>query len=72
LETIQALNNAMRDFKGNMIFTSHDYELTNTVANRIIEITPNGMIDSLMGYNDYVKNDNIQAQRVKLAQVVNV
>ncbi len=72
LESIQALNNAMRDFKGNMIFTSHDYKLTNTVANRIIEIAPNGMIDSLMNYDDYVKNENIQSQRTKLEQVVSV
>ena len=72
LESIQALNNAMRDFKGNMIFTSHDFKLTNTVANRIIEITPSGMIDSLMEYNDYVKNENIQSQRTKLEQLVSV
>ena len=72
LESIQALNNAMKEFKGNMIFTSHDYELTNTVGNRIIEISPNGMIDSLMSYDDYLKNENIQAQRAKLSQLVNV
>ncbi len=66
LESIQALNNAMKEFKGNMIFTSHDYELTNSVANRIIEISPSGMIDSLLTYNDYLKSESITAQREKL------
>ena len=66
LESITALNNAMRDFKGNMIFTSHDFQLTNTAANRVIEIMPNGFIDSLMSYNDYVKAENIQTQRLQL------
>ena len=66
LESITALNNAMQEFKGNMIFTSHDFKLTNTVANRVIEITPNGIIDSLMSYADYVKSDNVKEQRAKL------
>jgi len=66
LESITALNSAMTDFKGNMIFTSHDFKLTNSVANRIIEITPNGIIDSLMSYADFVKSDNVKAQRKKL------
>lgn len=66
LESITALNNAMKDFKGNMIFTSHDFKLTNTVANRVIEITPNGIIDSLMSYADFVKSDSVIAQREKL------
>ena len=68
LESIQALNNAMKEFKGNMIFTSHDYKLTNSVANRIVEITPNGVIDSLMSYEDYLKSESIAAQRTKLYQ----
>lgn len=66
LESITALNNGMKDFKGNMLFTSHDFKLTNSVANRIIEITPNGIIDSLMSYEEYLKSDNIKAQREKL------
>ncbi|MFK7771691.1 MAG: ABC-F family ATP-binding cassette domain-containing protein [Saprospiraceae bacterium] len=72
LESITALNNAMQEFKGNMIFTSHDFKLTNTVANRVIEITPNGIIDSLMSYADYVKSDNVKEQRAKLLATVAV
>lgn len=63
LESITALNNAMRDFEGNMIFTSHDHKLTETVANRIVEVTPSGVIDSLMDYDDYLRSDKIKAQR---------
>lgn len=66
LESITSLNEAMRDFKGNMIFTSHDHQLTQTVANRIIEITPHGIIDSLMDFDDYLKSENAQEQREKL------
>ncbi|WP_367391250.1 ABC-F family ATP-binding cassette domain-containing protein [Lewinella sp. LCG006] len=66
LESITALNEAMRDFKGNMIFTSHDHQLTQTVANRIIEITPYGIIDSLMDFDDYLKSENAREQREKL------
>ena len=69
LESITALNNAMRDFKGNMIFTSHDHELTRTVANRILEIAPNGMIDSLMPYDEYLTSEKIQAQRDKISSL---
>jgi len=66
LESITALNEAMRDFKGNMIFNTHDHQLTSTVANRIIEITPTGMIDSLMEFNEYLRSDNVKAQREEL------
>ncbi|MGB3545436.1 MAG: ATP-binding cassette domain-containing protein [Saprospiraceae bacterium] len=66
LESITALNNALRDFKGNLIFTSHDHELTQTVANRIIEISPRGMIDSLLSYEDYLKSERTEEQREKL------
>ncbi|MEZ4985921.1 MAG: ATP-binding cassette domain-containing protein [Saprospiraceae bacterium] len=67
LESITALNEAMRDFKGNMIFTSHDHQLTQTVSNRVIEITPKGIIDSLMSYEEYLESENIIAQRAALA-----
>ena len=67
LESITALNNGMRDFKGNMLFTTHDHKLTATVANRIIEITPTGIIDSLMSYDDYIRSKKIKEQREKLA-----
>lgn len=59
LESITALNNAMRDFPGVILFTSHDHELVNTVANRIIELTPNGIIDKMMPYDDYLADAKI-------------
>lgn len=66
LESITALNNGMRDFEGNMIFSTHDHELLQTVANRIIELTPNGMIDSLLSFDDYIRSDRIKEQRKAL------
>ncbi|MCB0611090.1 MAG: ATP-binding cassette domain-containing protein [Lewinellaceae bacterium] len=69
LESITALNNAMTDFKGNMIFASHDHQIMQTVANRIIEITPNGMIDSLLSFEEYLASDRIREQRGVLAGV---
>jgi ATPase subunit of ABC transporter with duplicated ATPase domains len=66
LESITALNDAMKNFKGNMIFTSHDHKLTETVANRIIELTPGGIIDSLLPFDDYLKAEQINAQREEL------
>jgi ATPase subunit of ABC transporter with duplicated ATPase domains len=59
LESITALNNGMNDFAGTLIFTSHDHELVNTVANRIIEITPTGFIDKMMPYDDYLADSKI-------------
>jgi len=66
LESITALNNAMRDFPGNMIFTTHDHQIISTVGNRIIEISPNGIIDTLMDFEDYIKSDKIKQQKAKL------
>lgn len=66
LESITALNNGMVDFKGSMLFTSRDHELTQTVANRIIELTPNGVIDKLMSYDEYINSDVVKAQREEL------
>jgi ATPase subunit of ABC transporter with duplicated ATPase domains len=60
----------MRDFKGNMIFTTHDHQLAQTVANRIIELMPNGIIDSLMSFDDYLASEAIQAQRAGLLGAV--
>ena len=54
LESVQALNNGMSAFPYNIIFSSHDHELTQTVANRIIEITPEGIIDRKMSYDEYM------------------
>ncbi|MNL28492.1 hypothetical protein D3C87_1501360 [compost metagenome] len=56
----------MVDFKGSMLFTSRDHELTETVANRIIELTPKGIIDKLMTYDEYINNEVVQAQRAEM------
>ncbi len=66
LESITALNNAMRDFPGNMIFTTHDHHIISTVGNRIIEISTNGIIDTLMDFDDYIKSDKIKQQKAEL------
>ncbi|MGZ3777372.1 MAG: ABC-F family ATP-binding cassette domain-containing protein [Mucilaginibacter sp.] len=63
LESITALNNGMKDFRGVILFTSRDHELTETVANRIIELTPGGLIDKLMTYDEYINSDVVQKQR---------
>lgn len=63
LETIQAFNNTLTNFPGNILMSSHDHEFIDTVCNRIIEITPNGIIDKLMRYDDYVNDENIAALR---------
>ena len=59
LNNITALNNGMAEYQGTMMFTSHDHELVNTVANRIVEITPNGIIDKMMPYDDYLADPKI-------------
>ncbi|MEL6141571.1 MAG: ATP-binding cassette domain-containing protein [Bacteroidota bacterium] len=66
LESITALNNALRDFPGNLIMTSHDHQLIATACNRIIEISPTGIIDSLLEYDDYLVSDQILSQREAL------
>jgi ATPase subunit of ABC transporter with duplicated ATPase domains len=66
LESITAFNNAMKDWKHVALFTSHDHTFTDTVANRIIEITPNGMIDKRMSYDEYIADKAIKEQREKL------
>jgi len=63
LESITALNNGMKDFKGTILFTSSDHELTETVANRVIELTPGGIIDKLMTYDEYINSEAVQKQR---------
>lgn len=68
LESITALNNGMSDFRGSIIFTSRDHELTQTVANRIIELTPHGIIDKLMTYDEYIHSEVVKAQREQLFQ----
>ncbi len=66
LESIQAFNNTLQGFKGNILMSSHDHEFIQTVANRIIEITPNGIIDKLMQYDDYITDERVAAAREKL------
>ena len=63
LESIQAFNNNLVGFKGNILFSSHDHEFINTVADRIIELTPNGTIDKLMSYDEYIHDDQIKEQK---------
>lgn len=63
LESITALNNGLVDFKGTALFTSRDHELTTTVANRIIELTPNGIIDKLMTYDEYINSSQVKEQQ---------
>jgi ATPase subunit of ABC transporter with duplicated ATPase domains len=63
LESIQAFNNTLTRFKGNILMASHDHEFIQTVATRIIEITPKGLIDKIMDYDDYVSDESIKAQR---------
>ncbi|MBB4079444.1 ATPase subunit of ABC transporter with duplicated ATPase domains [Lewinella aquimaris] len=70
LESITALNNALKDFKGNLIMSSHDHELVQTVANRILEIGPGGMVDSLMPYSEYVESDEIEKKREGIYEMV--
>lgn len=70
LESITALNNALKDFKGTILFTSHDHQFVQTVANRIIEITPNGILDKLMTYDEYLTDDYIKQQRQSMYNVL--
>ncbi|MFM2016696.1 MAG: hypothetical protein RL007_352 [Bacteroidota bacterium] len=65
LESIESINNSLKDFKGVALFTSHDHELMQTVANRIIEITPNGIIDKMTTYDDYIADPDVKEQRMK-------
>ena len=66
LESIQAFNNNLVGFKGNILFSSHDHEFIQTVANRIIELTPNGTIDKLMDYDDYIYSEDIKALKAQM------
>ena len=66
LESIQAFNNNLKTYKGNMLFSSHDHELIQTVANRVIELTPNGIIDKMMEYDEYITSDHIKELRARM------
>jgi len=69
LESITALNNGMTDFKGSIIFTSRDHELTQTIANRVIEISEKGMLDKEMTFDEYLTSDRVVAQRQELSMI---
>ncbi len=66
LESIQAFNNNLKIYKGNILFASHDHEFIQTVANRIIELTPNGIIDKMMEYDEYITSDHIREMRERM------
>ena len=66
LESIQAFNNNLKLYKGNVLFASHDHEFIQTVANRIIELTPNGIIDKMMEYDEYITSDHIKELRARM------
>ncbi len=66
LESIQAFNNTLISFKGNVLFSSHDHEFIRTVANRVIELGPNGIIDKIINYDDYISDESIIPLREKI------
>ena len=66
LESIQAFNNTLQAFKGNIIMSSHDHEFIQTVCNRMVELTPNGIIDKMMDYDDFISDEKVLALKEKL------
>lgn len=66
LESIQAFNNNLKTYKGNILFSSHDHEFIETVANRIIELTPNGIIDKMMEYDEYIVSGQVKEMRARM------
>jgi ATPase subunit of ABC transporter with duplicated ATPase domains len=66
LESITAFNNSLKNFKGSVIFTTHDHEFAQTVGNRVVELTPNGVIDRYMTFDDYLDDEKVQELRVKM------
>ena len=66
LESIQAFNNNLLKYPGNIFFSSHDHAFIQSVSNRIIELTPNGIIDKLMEYDEYIADERIQALKEKM------
>lgn len=69
LESITAFNNSLKDYKGTCMFSSHDHEFIQTVANRIIEITPSGIIDKVMTYDEYINDETLRARREEMYAV---
>jgi ATPase subunit of ABC transporter with duplicated ATPase domains len=68
LESIQSLNKALIKFNGTVMFAAHDHEFIQTIATRIIEITPNGVVDKLMDFDEYIKDESVEA---RLAEMYN-
>ena len=66
LESITAFNNSLKNFKGSVLFTTHDHEFAQTVGNRVLEITPNGVIDRYMTFDEYLDNESVQELRKKM------
>jgi ATPase subunit of ABC transporter with duplicated ATPase domains len=66
LESIQAFNNGLKDYDGSVLFTSHDHTFVETVANRIIEIGPNGYLDKMMTYDQYINDKRVADQQAEL------
>ena len=66
LEAITSLNDALIDFPGVVLFNSHDHEFISSIANRIVEITPNGIIDKMMGFEEYIENEDVKNMRSQL------
>ena len=66
LESITAFNNSLKDFPGTVLFASHDHEFVQTVANRIIEIGPNGFLDKMMPFDEYLESETIQEQKTAI------
>ena len=62
LESITALNNGLINFKGSVVFTSHDHQFIQTIANRILEITPKGIVDKQLTYDEYLEDESVQKQ----------
>ena len=65
LEAIIALNNELKDFKGTVLFTSHDHQLVQTIANRVIELTPKGMIDKVCTYDEFLASEDVKKTRAQ-------
>ena len=68
LESIQALNNGLMDFKGTLLFDSHDHQFVQTIANRVIEILPGGIIDRRETYDEFIENESLNELRKKLSE----
>ena len=66
LESITSVNKSLTGFKGTILFTAHDHEFVQTIANRVIEITPNGMIDKEMTYDEYLNDESVVARLAEM------